>query len=179
MAAPATCAPTATSRVAASTDAVDGMIEITSIHWGPHHGPQSAMLLGLAGAGDVTGSPAGHYTLVENTCVGCHMGEGANHTFEPDIASCTGCHADAENFDINGLQTEVQEMLDELEAGLVALGWLDDEGHPAVASVPEAQAAALWNWIYIAHEDKSLGVHNPAYTKALLEAGLAALTAGG
>ena len=80
-----------------------------------------------------------------------------------------------EDFDINGVQTEVQAMLDELEEGLIALGWLDEEGHPTVASVPEAQAAALWNWIYIAHEDKSLGVHNPPYTKALLEAGLAAL----
>jgi hypothetical protein len=58
---------------------------------------------------------------------------------------------------------------------LIALGWLDEEGHPTVTSVPEDQAAALWNWIYIAHEDKSLGVHNPAYTMALIEAGLAAL----
>ena len=44
-----------------------------------------------------------------------------------------------------------------------------------MTQVPEAQAAALWNWIYIAHEDGSLGVHNPAYTKALIEAGLEAL----
>jgi hypothetical protein len=156
-------------------DAVDGMIEITSTHWGPHHGPQSAMLLGVSGAGGVEGSPSTHYSMLENTCVGCHMGQGADHTFEPDVAACTACHADAEDFDINGVQTEVQAMLDELEEGLIALGWLDEEGHPTVAQVPEAQAAALWNWIYIAHEDKSLGVHNPAYTKALLEAGLAAL----
>lgn len=156
-------------------DAVDGEIAITSTHWGPHHGPQSAMLLGIAGAGNVVGSPMVHYTGVEGTCVGCHMGEGDNHTFEADVAACQGCHSGAENFDINGVLTENQAMLDELEAGLIALGWLDEEGHPTVASVPEAQAAALWNWIYIAHEDKSLGVHNPAYTRALLEAGLAAL----
>ena len=156
-------------------EAVDGMIEITSTHWGPHHGPQSAMLLGLAGAGPVEGSASAHATMVEDTCVSCHLGEGDSHTFEADVAACTGCHADAEDFDINGLQTEVQAMLDELEEGLIALGWLDEEGHPAVTSIPEAEAASLWNWIYIAHEDKSLGVHNPAYTKALLEAGLEAL----
>jgi len=158
---------------------VDGMIEITSTHWGPHHGPQSAMLLGLAGAGAdglaIEGSPASHYTLVEGTCVTCHMGDGADHTFAPDVAACQGCHSGAENFDINGVQTEVQGLLDELEAALIAKGWLDEEGHPTVTAVPAGEAAALWNWIYIAHEDKSLGVHNPAYTKALLEEGLATL----
>jgi hypothetical protein len=156
-------------------EAVDGFIEITSTHWGPHHGPQSAMLLGIGGAGEVEGKPSAHVTLVEDTCVSCHVGEGASHTFEPDVASCQGCHADIEDFDFSGLQTDVQAMLDELEEGLIALGWLDEEGHPTVTQVPEAQAAALWNWIYIAHEDKSEGVHNPAYTKALLEAGLEAL----
>jgi hypothetical protein len=155
--------------------AVDGQIEITSTHWGPHHGPQSAMLMGLAGAGDVEGSPSAHYQTVENTCVACHLGENDSHTFEPDVAACQACHSGAEDFDINDTQTEVQALLDELEDGLVARGWLDEEGHPAVTSVPEAEAAALWNWIYIAHEDKSLGVHNPAYTRALLEAGLEAL----
>jgi hypothetical protein len=156
-------------------EAVDGMIEVTSSHWGPHHGAETIMLLGTGGAGGLEGSPSAHYMLVEDTCVGCHMGEGRDHHFEPSVTACQACHADAEDFDINGVQTEVQEMLDELEEGLIALGWLDEEGHPTVDFVPEDQAAALWNWIYIAHEDKSLGVHNPAYTKALIEAGLAAL----
>lgn len=156
-------------------EAVDGMIEVTSSHWGPHHGAETIMLLGTGGAGGLEGSPSAHYMLVEDTCVGCHMGEGRDHTFEPSVAACQACHTDAEDFDINGVQTEVQAMLDELEEGLIALGWLDEEGHPTVDFVPEDQAAALWNWIYIAHEDKSLGVHNSAYTKALIEAGLAAL----
>jgi len=33
----------------------------------------------------------------------------------------------------------------------------------------------LWNWIFIAHEDKSTGVHSPAYTKSLLDDSLAAM----
>ena len=156
-------------------EAVDGEIEVTSTHWGPHHGPQSAMLLGVAGAGDVEGSPSAHYQTVGDTCVACHLGEGESHTFEPDVANCQACHSGAEDLDVNGVQTEVQAMLDELEEGLLAKGWLDDEGHPTVTSVPEDEAAALWNWIFIAHEDKSLGVHNPDYTKALIEAGLEAL----
>ncbi|HEX9796603.1 MAG TPA: hypothetical protein VGA52_06385 [Anaerolineales bacterium] len=149
-------------------EAVNGEVQVTSTHWGPHHGPQSSFLLGVSGSG-VEGSPAAHYSAVENTCVGCHMGEGADHSFAPSVDRCQACHADAESFDINGTQTEVQAMLDELEALLIAEGLLDEEGHPAVIAVPEAQADALWNWIAIAHEDRSLGVHNPAYTRALLE----------
>jgi hypothetical protein len=155
-------------------EAIDGMVEIDSTHWGPHHGPQSAMLLGIAGGGDVEGSPSRHAVQVEDTCVTCHMGDDGVHTFEPNVAVCQECHDGADSFDINGVQTEVQGMLDELEADLIAEGLLDEEGHPAVQTVPEQYAAALWNWIYIAHEDKSMGVHNPNYTLDLLEASLAA-----
>ena len=161
--------------------AENGVVTGISSHWGPHHGPQSSMLMGVAGAG-AEGKPGAHYSMVENTCVTCHMGEGANHTYEPEVATCQACHADAENFDINGVQTEVQAMLDELGEQLVALGALSEnsvDGHPTAElqenGAPENVATALWNWIYVAHEDKSLGVHNPAYTKALLQAGLDAL----
>jgi hypothetical protein len=161
-------------RVIADADA-DGNVEVTSTHWGPHHGGQGSMLLGVAGAGDVEGSPSAHYNTVGDTCVTCHMGENASHTYEPDVETCQECHADAENFDINGTQTEVQEGLDQLEQALLARGWLDEEGHPAVTMIPAPEAYALWNWIYISHEDKSLGVHNPAYTRDLIAASLEAL----
>jgi hypothetical protein len=158
-------------------EAEDGVITGISSHWGPHHGPQSAMLLGVAGA-VAEGSPSAHYQMVENTCVTCHMGEGANHTFEPSVEACQACHTDAENFDIGGVQTEVQGMLDELGDLLVAEGVLSEngpDGHPTVTEAPENVAVALYNWIYVAHEDKSLGVHNPSYTMDLLQAGLDAL----
>jgi len=157
--------------------AEDGVVTGITSHWGPHHGPQSAMLLGVAGAG-VEGSPSAHATLVEDTCVACHMGEGASHTFEPDVAACQGCHADIESFDFSGLQSDVQAQLDQLGDALVAEGVIDvnaPEGHPIVEEAPENVAIALYNWIYIAHEDGSLGVHNPAYTQALLDASFEAL----
>jgi len=153
-------------------EAEDGMITGITSHWGPHHGPQSSMLLGVSGAGDVEGSPSPHYQIVEDTCVNCHMGEERSHTYEPEVERCQACHADAEDFDIEGVQTEVQALLDELGDALVAAGLItenSEDGHPAVEEAPEDVAPALWNWVYIAHEDKSLGVHNPAYTKALLE----------
>ena len=158
-------------------EAVDGMITGISSHWGPHHGPQSAMLLGIGGAGVQNGSAA-HYRLVRDTCVTCHVGDAANHTFEPSVTACQACHTDAEDFDIDGVQTEVQAMIDELGEALVAAGVLDEnseDGHPTVTEAPENVAIALYNWIYVAHEDKSKGVHNPNYTKALLQAGLDAL----
>jgi len=155
--------------------AEDGIVNVSSTHWGPHHGPQSAMLLGLTGQG-AEGNPSAHATMVEDTCVSCHVGEGDVHTFEPDVAACQECHADAENFDINGAQTEVEELSEELKQALVANGlWDEEEDENIVGEFSEAEAGALWNYIYIVKEDKSEGVHNPAYTKALLEASLEAL----
>jgi len=151
----------------------DGMVEVDSTHWGPHHGPQAAMLLGVAGAG-ATGAPMSHYNLVSDTCVTCHLGEVATHSFEPSTDACTSCHGEVDDFDIGDTQTEVQAMLDELQEALEGAGLLDEEGEPVVGTYTEAQAGALWNYIFIAIEDSSLGVHNPTYTKALLEASLEA-----
>jgi hypothetical protein len=157
---------------------VDGIISGISSHWGPHHGPQSAMLLGVAGGGDVAGEPSAHYKQVDDTCVTCHMGSDGSHLFEPEVAACAECHDGVEDFDINGVQTEVQALLDELGDLLVAEGVLDvnaPEGHPIVTEAPADVATALWNWLYVAHEDGSLGVHNATYTIDLLESSIALL----
>jgi hypothetical protein len=63
-------------------DEPNGVTNVSSSHWGPHHGPQSAMLLGLGGAGDVKGNPSAHAMMVRDTCVTCHIGEDDSHTFE-------------------------------------------------------------------------------------------------
>jgi hypothetical protein len=153
----------------------DGNIAVTSTHWGPHHGPQSAMMLGTGGAGSVVGFPGAHNMLVRDTCVTCHIGKDANHNFEPKLASCLDCHQDAEDFDIDGVQTDVEALIAEVGELLKAKGLLDEEGHPVVGTYPAAEASALWNYIFIAIEDGSLGVHNPGYTRALLEASIEAL----
>lgn len=164
-------------------EAVDGQVEVTSTHWGPHHGPESAILLGIGGAGDVVGSPSKHASQVEDTCVACHMGADRSHTFTPsvtlfgreflNVTTCQECHEGVEDFDVNGVQTQVQTLLDELQSLLVAKGLLTSEGSPVVGTYPENEAGALWNWILIAEEDGSLGVHNPTYTIDLLEASIA------
>jgi hypothetical protein len=157
-------------------EATDGVVDWSSTHYGPHHGPQSAMLLGIGGAGEVEGSPSSHITMIEDTCVACHLGESANHAFEPQISACQGCHADIEEFDFSGLQTEVVEKLEVLAGLLVAKGMWDAEtNEPVVGEYPEAEAAAMWNYVLIHHEDESEGIHNPTYTRALLDWSIAAL----
>jgi len=159
--------------------AVNGVITGISSHWGPHHGPQSAMLLGVAGAG-VTGTVSPHYGAVTNTCVGCHMGEGLDHHFEPAIATCQRCHPEATDFDYHGVQTEIEALTDQLGELLLNAGLINEnspDGHPIVTSAPEDQGIALYNWLYVAHEDKSIGVHNPDYARALLQEGLTRLGA--
>ena len=148
------------------------------------------MLLGEGGLG-VTGSPSAHYAGVENTCVTCHMGDESNHTYLPDVARCVACHADAEDFDINGAQTEIAAMLEELHGIFVDEKLLNPEtdlwgiydaaagtfGNPSADAplvVSEAVANAMWNYKFVTY-DQSMGVHNAAYTKAMLEAALAAM----
>ena len=138
-----------------------------------HLSVQGDMLLGLPGVG-VEGKPGSHYSLVENTCVGCHLGEGDNHLFQPQLATCVACHADAENYDVNGAQTKVVERMAELEAALKGAGLLDAEGVPVPQDLDEAQATALWNFEVIT-EDASKGAHNPTYINAMLDAAFAAL----
>jgi hypothetical protein len=156
-----------------------GNVEVTSSRFGPHYGIPAPMLLGEGGLG-VSGSPSTHYETVENTCVYCHMGDERNHTYLPNVARCQTCHADAENFDINGVQTEITAMVEELHAIFVEKGMLNPETDLWVASVdapatyPEAVANAMWNYKFVVY-DKSMGVHNSAYTKALLEAALEAM----
>jgi hypothetical protein len=155
----------------------------TNTRFGTHYGVEAAMLLGEGGLG-VSGSPSPHYQLVENTCVACHMGDERNHTYLPAVARCQTCHADAENFDINGVQTEVQAMLDEVHellvaSGIMAADYTDDAGNlqqgrsiPGV--YPEAVASAMWNYKLVEY-DQSRGVHNSAFAKALLQQALDAL----
>jgi hypothetical protein len=173
-------------------EVTDGNVAITSSRYGTHYGVQAQMLLGEGGLG-LTGDPSPHYKGVDDTCVACHMGAEFNHTYLPDVARCTECHSDAENFDINGVQTEVAAMLEELHTLFVDKKLLNPETDlwgiydPATSkftnpsadaplTVPEAVAQAMWNYKFLTY-DKSNGVHNSSYAKAMLEAALETMQA--
>ncbi len=155
--------------------AAGGNIDLgTNTRFGTHYGVEGQMLLGEGGLGGVSGSPSAHYLVVENTCVACHMGDESNHTYLPKVNRCQACHADAKNFDINGVQAEIQAMLDEVHTLLVASGIMNEEGRSIPGVYPEAVASAMWNYKIVEY-DGSKGVHNAAFAKALLQQALDAL----
>jgi len=167
-----------------------GDVEITSTRYGPHHGPQSAMVMGVGGYGDYSGSNV-HYSSVDNGCVTCHMTDTAygkqagGHTMTlaydyhgnttEFLTGCLGCHEDIESFDRDGAQTEIEELMAEVNALLVQQGLIDGEsGSGITGTFTSEQAGALWNYKMV-EEDRSMGVHNPKYAKFLLETALDAL----
>jgi len=116
-----------------------GDIEITSTRFGPHHGPQSSMIAGVGGYGEFTGSSV--HSSVPDGCTTCHMAnaygkQAGGHTMSMEyeyhghevanVAGCESCHSGIEDFDRNGVQTEIQALLDELKVLLVAEGLIDE-----------------------------------------------------
>ena len=159
---------------------------ITSTHWGPHHGPQATYVQGMA-AFEFEGTasypdPGTSTHATAGACITCHMGEATEegdevhggHSFKANLANCTACHTDATSFDINGVQTEVEGLLEEIATVLKANGVVDDAGHVIAGKHPTKFAAAYFNYIGV-EEDRSMGVHNPDYILAVLKNTLAAI----
>jgi hypothetical protein len=170
--------------------------EITSTHYGPHHGAQANVLAGV-GFAEIAGSiaypAAGSSYHLTASCTGCHMAEFDNgeggHSFNPSLAACNNCHTTAD-FNYGGVQAEIDVLLDELrdllvtagvveqghedvyeinqETGVIELVSTAGDYHPVKGTYPMANARAFFNWIGL-EEDRSLGVHNPKYVKALLQ----------
>lgn len=169
------------------TNPGEATFKITSTHYGPHHGAQANLVAGV-GFAEIAGSvpypeagKSNHLTMA--SCTGCHMadynGGQGGHTWNPSLKSCNDCHgANNEDFNYGGVQTDVHDKLVQLRTRLLELGVIegDDEHgyHPVVGEYPMAQARAFFNWVGI-EEDRSLGVHNPKYVKALLSNSIEAL----
>ena len=166
--------------------AENGMIEVTSSRFGPHHGVEAQMMMGEGGMG-IRSRPNVHYKRVEDTCVNCHMGPvgekdpndplpalARNHTFEPQVGYCIDCHEGLNNFDYEGVQTEVQVLIDEVKPLLIAKGIMDGregmENRSVPGTYPEEVVNAMWNYMLVV-EDASKGVHHSDWAKQLLEYG--------
>jgi hypothetical protein len=167
----------------ASGNVIAGKYDVTS-RFNPHLSPQADMMLGVGGAGTVQGSPAQHYNNTTDSCVTCHLGDSANHTFVAEASACLACHSDAKadangfvdvNFDSNGVgaRAKIQSKYDALVKALTDAKMLDANGSAVAAKgVDEAKAFPLWVYGFIT-EDGSMGAHNPPYANALLDAALA------
>ena len=167
-----TCANCHQPRTPAPTDDGTGTYAITSSHWGPHHGPQSTMLQGLGGA-YIAGSTAypgvGAAAHAKGaSCVACHMGDpseatNGGHTWNPTENTCLECHTTVPT-EVSGLADDQAALL----AALQAKGVFDANGGLVTGTYPVKVAQAAFNYIYV-QEDRSNGIHNPAYAKALIE----------
>ena len=144
----------------------------------------------------VTNSCVGcHMQLVEGTSYSNHFTKVGGHTFKLQYDDgvtnivvtevCNNCHVEKGTFDIaaedynrdglvQGVQTEIRSMLDQLALLLPPVG---STQITVTTAYTLSQRAAAWNQIYIS-EDKSLGVHNPKYAAALLQMSIDDLTGG-
>lgn len=153
----------------------DGKYKVANSQFGPHHGTQAVILYGkgayeVAGAEYPTSGSSAHFK--NGACVACHIGkadgETGAHIFNASLANCKTCHPTATNFDFNGIQTEVGSLLTELESKMKSKNILKADSTIYPANMPIDYAGAYYNYRLI-KEDRSLGVHNPAYIKAILE----------
>lgn len=180
-----------TDAMVACAPDTNGVARITSTHWGAHHGPQGDLFYGYngyeyEGVEYSRAVPTAHNTDAAR-CVGCHAAANSTpdlggHSFAMtnasggyNVAGCNNCHTELADFNVGDVQTETEELLAELHALLEPLGLVDADGHPLVSTGTPAEVGAAWNYIMV-EEDRSLGVHNPAYIHDLLQASIDALT---
>jgi len=162
---------------------------VSSTHWGPHHGVQGDMLIGTNGyeyAG-YTYTQTAHRSVTNDGCKDCHFDETSNYrvgghsfnmtyvdstdTFE-NTAACEACHGGSADFDYNSGQTDTEALLVQLHGMLITANLLDTAGHPVPRLVAANDSAgALWNYL-IVEEDRSHGVHNKNYIHSLLKSAI-------
>jgi hypothetical protein len=172
--------------------------------FGGHHSVQADLLFGQNGYtyGTVTSTPSIHLNVTINACVSCHMQDRngqPNHEFTMDSAGvkdfvgiCNQCHSEvtssfdqktaSQDYDGNGITesfiTEVNGLLAILKAKLP-----QDSFGNVISSASDSMkiynrpdlVQGIWNYNFIT-EDRSNGIHNPAYTVALLRASIASIT---
>lgn len=151
-------------------------VEITSIHWSPHHGPEINIIMGVDGyefSGTHSYPSPGSNGHKAPACFTCHMSISADmtggHTFAASLPTCVACHEDIESFDMDYVQTDVQQMLADIRTECRNRLWLDTIYSDLIVphSLSPDDAGVLHNYILIG-EDESFGVHNPLYVVALL-----------
>jgi hypothetical protein len=176
-----------------------------SDRFGPHHGPQADMLLGQNAYqyGDSTLTGISTHTGLTDACVTCHMQQrgsnaaNTNHQWTMSdstgdyVTVCKSCHGqNITKFDdikassdwdgngkIEGVQTEVQGMINKLAAllpkdasGNVVSMMADSlkvKGQPSIVK-------GIYTYYFVT-SDNSLGIHNAKYTVAILQKALTSL----
>lgn len=152
------------------------------------HHPMQEMFEGRAALG-VEGTPSPHFAAEGGpVCSSCHLTKTAKSATTGDVAShntaivmpgeaaegepdsCSGCHADMDKAALQGLidqrQGEISSLMEQLQAALDA----------AADKESDAYKTAYTNLTFV-HSDGSMGMHNYAYAKAILESSLQLVSA--
>jgi len=176
--------------------------EITNTRMGVHHGPMANLVLGKT-AFELSGT-AYPTTNVHSTgagCVTCHMATpygyqagGHNMGLEYDshgtakmlYTGCAACHDVTSAgvapgklaFDekIAAVHVNIEAKLETLKNQLIEAGVFNTGTNLANKGTFEANAVFAYINFNMIEEDRSLGIHNPAYTKVLLDNSIAAMT---
>jgi len=203
-----TCANCHQPRRGAPQPNLNGKFLQTSTHWGPHHGPQTALLEGIQGAYSTfttlveaipPAKEAAHRT--GSSCIECHMGATTDgsfgHSWVPAKNNCATCHPGTVPTEVAGLgadMTTLAALLEDVVGQAIAkdangdwqpvfeadgvtpvpvVGIVHDD-HPVVGLYNLKDAEAAWNYLFVL-EDKSEGLHNPDYAKAIIKNSIAAM----
>lgn len=162
-------------------------VTITSPYWGAHHGPVANVTAGVGGyevEGSMGYSNSFHASNIDDGCITCHLatpygvqagGHQMSMTYSyhghdvVNTAGCISCHTDADALatKIENTKTEITGLLSELGTILVTQGVMDETFHAIPGEMTADQAGGVFNF-NMAREDKSFGMHNYLYTKALL-----------
>jgi len=127
---------------------------ISSVHWGPHAGPQADIFSGKGGyhfSGNAYGTS--QHSTVANGCVSCHMpgvtgnGNVPDHSMHPRIEYCRSCHTTytGTSFDIQGGMSVVSRLLRDVQAILNTRGLIT---RASTAPYVELSAAELADGAY-------------------------------
>lgn len=158
-------------------------------HWGPHHSVQADMLLGTNGyeydGYDYQDLEA--HRRADDACIKCHYDFTQNfvvggHSFAMsatlegeeihNTGACVDCHGEGTTFAYADVQDSVATLAIQLETLLDQAGLWHD-GHPVAGATTSADSAgALWNFLMVAIEDRSFGIHNPWYEIDLLQSSI-------
>lgn len=178
--------PRPTTPLPVPSDVMTDSLTLTNNRWGPHYGTQSVILAGVGGVQfpdpAVPYKSSIHKTAVKDGCVGCHMqspygNQAGGHTMlmgygeegETPLAKvCAKCHEGATNFNLAGTQTTIDSLMTVLKDILVEKGIYNTANDLAKTGKHQANVAcAYYNYKTVVY-DRSRGVHNFQYTKALL-----------
>lgn len=167
-------------------------VTIRSGYWGPHHSTQASIIRGSGGM-ELSGSEAygnSSHTDLTNGCITCHMAaaignKSGGHTMKIayesygttayNFAGCKECHNNTTELTslLDAVRSETDSLLTQLAEKLREHNILTSNNQiNATSNAPlelsSNQAGALLNYLLV-KEDRSGGVHNYRYIKALLK----------